>query len=453
VIDAANEHNMAMIFTGMRHFKHQGTKIMKVLVIGSGGREHALCWKISKSSLVDEVFCAPGNAGVAGDAVCIDISSSDISSIVKFAKANAIDLTVVGPEAPLVEGVVDAFESEGLKIFGPNKRAAALEGSKAFAKRVMRDCGIPTASFEIFDNARAARAFIEEADKPVVVKADGLAAGKGVIVASDKMDALRAVDRIMVEKAFGDAGKAVVVEERIFGEEASFIAISDGTDVIPMASSQDHKPVYDGDNGPNTGGMGAYSPAPLVDETVYARVMEYIMYPLVKGMKAMGAPYKGVIYAGLMVRDQMPYVLEFNVRMGDPETQPLLMRLKSDIVPVMLEVAGGGSIKGMELEWEGRSSVCVILASGGYPLVYEKGKVISGIKDAENTDSVKVFYAGAKSQGDKLVTSGGRVLGVTALGDNIETAIKKAYGAVEKINFDGMYYRTDIGQKALKRLL
>ncbi|MBN2298996.1 MAG: phosphoribosylamine--glycine ligase [Deltaproteobacteria bacterium] len=425
---------------------------MKVLVIGSGGREHTLCWKIAQSSAVDEVFCAPGNGGIAGDAICIDIAGDDIPSLIRFVRDNGIDLSVVGPEAPLVGGIVDAFTSEKLAVFGPDSRAAALEGSKIFAKTAMHDCAIPTARFETFTDADKAVSFIRGADFPIVVKADGLAAGKGVIVTSSRDEAIQAAQDIMVKREFGNAGSSVVLEEKLVGEEASFIAICDGEHIVPLASSQDHKPAYDNDQGPNTGGMGAYSPAPVLDENTYAHVLDTILYPLVHGLRKQGITYRGVIYAGLMITDDGPKVLEFNVRMGDPETQPLLMRLKSDIVPILTEVANGGSIKNMKLEWEAGPSVCVVLASGGYPGTYEKGKIITGIDAANAIEGIKVFHAGTRLQGKSLVTSGGRVLGVTALGDDLKTTIEKAYRAASMISFEKMYFRKDIGHKALERL-
>jgi phosphoribosylamine--glycine ligase len=424
---------------------------MKVLVIGSGGREHSICWKIGQSSLVDQVFCAPGNGGIAQDAVCVDITATDIASLISYVKKNNISLSVVGPEAPLVDGIVDAFESEGLKVFGPTKAAAALEGSKAFAKNIMKESLIPTAAFGIFNDHKKASQFIKDSQNPVVVKADGLAAGKGVIVASTKEEALCAIDDIMLKKAFGDAGAKVVLEKRLAGEEASFIAITDGSHIIPMASSQDHKRAFDNDEGPNTGGMGAYSPAPVVDSQIHGRVMDEVLYPLIAGLKKKGIIYKGFIYAGIMIDEKKPSVLEFNVRLGDPETQPLLMRLKGDMVPVLMEVANGGSIKTMTLEWHDDPSICVVIASGGYPGNYEKGKPISGLDEAGKIDGVKVFHAGTKKQDGKIVTSGGRVLGVTACGIDIENAIKKAYEATSKISFDGSFYRKDIGKKALER--
>lgn len=425
---------------------------MNVLVVGSGGREHTLCWKIAQSSLVDEIFCAPGNGGIAQEAICVDIGSDDIGSLLKFARDNAIDLTVVGPEAPLVAGIVDAFHAEGLAVFGPDRGAALLEGSKIFAKEVMRDCSIPTARFETFTDREKAQAFIRDADFDLVVKADGLAAGKGVIVTSGKDEAIDAVETVMLKREFGSAGESVVIEERLTGEEASFIALCDGEHIIPLASSQDHKPVFDNDTGPNTGGMGAYSPAPIVDSVIWGKVMDEVLYPLVSGLKKKGITYRGVLYAGLMITDSRPSVLEFNVRMGDPETQPLLMRLSTDIVPVLMEIARGGSIKSMDLSWEDGPSVCVVVASGGYPGSYEKGKVISGIELADAMEGVKVFHAGTRLQGTSFVTSGGRVLGVTALGPDLPATIDKVYQAVSLISFDNAFYRKDIGFKALKRL-
>ncbi|MBN1636651.1 MAG: phosphoribosylamine--glycine ligase [Deltaproteobacteria bacterium] len=425
---------------------------MKILVIGSGGREHTLCWKTAQSPLVEEVFCAPGNGGIAENATCVDISVGDFESLIRFAKDNRIDLSIVGPEAPLADGIVDAFSQEGLAIFGPDQKAARLEGSKAFAKEAMKEFNIPSAAFEIFNDPEKAKKFIADCPFPVVVKADGLAAGKGVIVTQSKQDAIDAIDSIMVQKAFGDAGARVVIEERLVGEEVSFIAICDGEHLVPLASSQDHKPAFDNDQGPNTGGMGAYSPAPVLDEQRYQEVLDSILYPLVGGLRQKGIIYRGVLYAGLMITDAGPKVLEFNVRMGDPETQPLLMRLKSDIVPVLLKVARGESIKDIVLEWEEGPSVCVVMASGGYPGSYEKGKPIDGISSAEGTGGVKVFHAGTKLDGSSLVSAGGRVLGVTALGVDLPHTIQKAYDAVSLISFEGVHYRKDIGQKALERL-
>jgi len=425
---------------------------MRVLVVGSGGREHTLCWKIAQSSLVDEVFCAPGNGGIAQSAICINLGADDIAGLLRFAKYNGIDLTIVGPEVPLTNGIVDAFLSEGLAIFGPDKAAAALEGSKAFAKDVMKACDIPTAQYGVFSDAQAAKDYIRDAGFNVVVKADGLAAGKGVLVTSSKEEAYAAIDEVMVKRSFGEAGNQTVIEELLEGEEASFIAICDGENVLPLASSQDHKRVFDHDEGPNTGGMGAYSPAPIVDDAIASAVMEKILYPLVAGLKKQGITYKGVLYAGLMINPSGPSVLEFNVRMGDPETQPLLMRCKSDIVPILLEVAKGGSIRDYKLEWEGGPSVCVVMASGGYPGTIEKGMVISGIDQADKIEGVRVFHAGTKIQGNTFITTGGRVLGVTAVGLDLKDAIAKAYQGASLISFEKMHYRKDIGHKALKRL-
>ena len=423
---------------------------MKVLVIGSGGREHALCWKIAQSPLVDELYCAPGNGGIVEDATCVNLEN--IEQMLDFAQAEQVDLTVVGPEGPLTEGIVDIFEAAGLRIFGPNKAAARLEGSKAFAKQVMAEFGIPTAAFGVFNEPQAALDFIEQADFNVVVKADGLAAGKGVIVCDNKQQAIDAVKEIMVDQAYGAAGASVVIEERLIGEEASFLAICDGEIVLPLASSQDHKAVFDGDTGPNTGGMGAYSPAPVLDEASYQLVMERVMYPLVKGLKGQGITFKGVIYAGIMMTAKGPQVLEFNARFGDPETQPLLSRLESDLVPVLMKVADGTGLKGVELKWTAGPAVCVVLASGGYPGSFEKGKVISGLDAANAVEGVKVFHAGTKAAADDVVTSGGRVLGVTALGADLEQALARAYQATAKISFEGMHYRKDIGQKAIRRM-
>ncbi len=424
---------------------------MKVLVIGSGGREHALCWKIAQSPLVDKVYCAPGNGGMHREATCVEIPAHDIPALLAFAGEQAIDLTVVGPEAPLVDGIVDAFEGQGLSIFGPSQAAARLEGSKAFAKELMRELSIPTAAFEVFSDYTAARAYVEASAGELVIKADGLAAGKGVIVTSTKAQALGALDSIMRQRAFGEAGGRVVVEERLQGEEVSFIAITDGEYILPLASSQDHKPAYDNDEGPNTGGMGAYSPAPVLDEACAALVVERILYPLIRGLRRKGILYRGVIYAGLMLTREGPFVLEYNVRLGDPETQPLLMRLKGDLVPLLLRVASGEGIADVQLLWEDGPSVCVVMASPGYPGPYTKGTPITGIEAAEAAGNVKVFHAGTTLTQGRLLSSGGRVLGVTAQGADLTSAIARAYVALESIGFEGAHYRTDIGLKALRR--
>ncbi len=427
---------------------------MKVLVVGGGGREHALVWKIAQSPKVTKVLAAPGNAGIAEEpkAQCVDISATDIEALRDFALQEKIDLTVVGPEEPLVKGIVDVFQDAGLTIFGPTKAAALLEGSKAFAKQFMKEMGIPTAEFEVFDDPEKAKDYIRSKGAPIVVKADGLAAGKGSIVCKTLDEALTAVDRIMVEKAFGDAGNKVVVEEFLKGEEASFIVITDGENIVPLASSQDHKPVFDNDEGPNTGGMGAYSPAPVVTEEVFNRAMNEIVIPTIKGMKEKGIPFKGVLYVGLMIiEDKYPKVLEFNVRFGDPEAQPILMRMKTDLVDALMASIEGGLDK-CNIEYSDEAAVCVVMASGGYPGKYEKGKVIYGLEEVAKMEKVKVFHAGTKKVNGNFVTNGGRVLGVTALGENIKKAIDRAYEAVSKIHWDKVHYRKDIGAKALRRL-
>jgi len=424
---------------------------MKVLVIGGGGREHALIWKIAQSPRVRKIFCAPGNAGIADLAVCVPIAAEDVDALLAFAEENRVDLTVVGPEAPLATGIVDRFEAAGLRIFGSSRKAAELESSKSFSKYIMTQYGIPTAQGYTFTSYRKAQACIRRMGAPIVVKADGLAAGKGVIVCASESEALDALKSIMVDQDFGDAGKKVVIEECLTGEEASFLAFSDGKTVLPLPSSQDHKPVYDDDKGPNTGGMGAYSPAPLVDRYMHDRIMKEVMIPTVRAMAAEGRPYKGILYAGLMISGDRIKVLEYNCRFGDPEAQPLLMRVKNDIVPLM-EAVIDERLEQCRLELDERASVCVVMASGGYPAAYAKGMPISGLKDARKIRDVMVFHAGTRLDGDAVVTSGGRVLGVTALGDTVEDAISKAYAAVSKIQWDKVHYRRDIGRKAVRRL-
>jgi phosphoribosylamine--glycine ligase len=424
---------------------------MKVLVIGSGGREHALVWKIAQSPGVKKVYCAPGNAGIARLAECLPISAEDVQALTGWAEKERIDLTVVGPEAPLTMGIVDVFRDRGLRVFGPTRKAAEIEGSKAFTKDLMKKCGIPTGDSETFTDHAAAVHYVKGKGAPLVVKADGLAAGKGVIICRTLDEALSALDLIMVRKAFGAAGAKVVVEEFLVGEEASFLAFTDGETVLPLPTSQDHKAIYDNDQGPNTGGMGAYSPAPVVNQKVHREVMEKVMIPTVRGMAKEGRKYQGVLYAGLMIKDEKVKVLEFNARFGDPEAQPLLMRMKSDLVPI-LEATIDGQLSGQKMELEERSSVCVVMASGGYPGSYEKGKVISGLEEAAQARDAFVFHAGTAFKEGKVVTNGGRVLGVTALGNGIQEAIGKAYEAVAKISWEGVYYRRDIGQKALKRM-
>ncbi len=425
---------------------------MKILLVGSGGREHTLAWKMAQSELVSEVLAAPGNVGIAGEPKCrtINISSENIRELRKFALEQNVDLTVVGPEAPLVDGLADAFQEAGIKVFGPSAKAAQLEGSKVFTKKLLQKYGIPSADFDVFDDLKAASKYLEDVPLPVVVKADGLAAGKGVFVCHDRKEALVALQTIMKDRAFGDAGNRVIVEECLDGEEASFIALTDGKSVIPLASSQDHKPIFDDDKGPNTGGMGAYSPAPVVTENLHQQIMNKIMFPVVRALEAENAPYLGFLYAGLMIRDGQAKVLEFNARMGDPEAQPLLFRMKSDLVPLML-AALEGTLEGMTIQWEPLDAVCVVMASGGYPGSYEKGKMITGIQEAESLKGVKVFHAGTGSGPEGLITTGGRVLGVTAKCSGISEAINKVYQAVDKIRWENVHYRKDIGKKALHR--
>ncbi len=418
-----------------------------VLVIGSGGREHALGWKLSKSKHVSKTYFAPGNGGTSEN---IPISVKDINPLVEFAKNNDC-FTIVGSEEPLSRGVVDLFESNRLKIFGPSKEAAMLEASKVWAKNFMKKYSIRTADFQTFDDVGKARDYVQKSNKQLVIKADGLAAGKGVIVCSSKEEALDALDSVMVAKEFGDAGKNIVVEERLEGEEASFIAITDGRTIIPLASSQDHKRIYDNDKGPNTGGMGAYSPTPLIDYKLNEVVMRDVMRRTIDGMRDEGRQFKGFLYAGLMIENGEPHVLEFNVRMGDPECQPIMMRMESDLFEYM-EHCVNGSLDELEpMNWSSRAAVCVVMASKGYPGSYEKGKVINGLNKIK-TNTVCVFHAGTAKKNGSIVTNGGRVLGVTALGDGIENAIKNAYNTVSMINWDGVYYRTDIGKSALKHL-
>lgn len=421
---------------------------MKVLIVGGGGREHALAWKINQSSRVKKIFCAPGNAGIAQLAECVDIKDSNIPAIVDLVRREKIDLTVVGPEAPLVAGLVDNLEREGYPVFGPRQRAAEIEGSKVLAKNIMYKYSIPTARYAVFDNAQKARDYIKQLGGPCVVKADGLAAGKGVIVAGDEQTALAAVNDIMESKVFGAAGNRVVVEECLQGEEASLLAFTDGEHVVPMLAAQDHKQVYDNDTGPNTGGMGAYAPAPVLTPELTRQVMEKVMIPAVRGMAAEDRPYRGVLYAGLMMTEQGPQVLEFNARFGDPETQPLLMMLESDLVDVM-EALLAGELNKVNLRWYEGACVCVVLASGGYPGPYGKGEVITGLADLP--PGVVAFHAGTEYKGGQVVTAGGRVLGITARAAGIPEAIELAYQGVSRVKFNGMHYRRDIGKKAISR--
>jgi phosphoribosylamine--glycine ligase len=420
---------------------------MKILVIGGGGREHALAWKIAQSPKVTELFCAPGNPGTASIATNIDIPADDIENLLRFALEQSIDLTVVGPEQPLVLGLADLFQDNNLKVFGPSAKAAQLEGSKAFSKDLMQKYKIPTAVYAAFEDADEARAYLK-GKGPQVVKADGLAAGKGVFVCANEAEAVDAVNQIMNDKIFGESGNRIIIEERLEGQEVSLLAFTDGTTVLPMEAAQDHKAVFDGDTGPNTGGMGAYSPAPIFTPELKQQVIDRIMVPAVNGMRADGIPYQGVLYAGLMISPNGPKTLEFNARFGDPETQPLMMRMQSDIVPIM-EACADGTLSSCSLEWKPDAAVCVVMASEGYPGSYEKGRPIHGLEEANSLQGVTVFHAGTKQQGEDIVTSGGRVFGVTALGGNVQKAIEKAYQAVSKIEWRGVQFRKDIGQKAL----
>lgn len=424
---------------------------MKVLVIGKGGREHALVWKLAQSPRAERVYCAPGNAGTAIDGINVDLEQNNFDRLARFVRKEDIGLTVVGPEEPLALGIVDHFQKEGLRIFGPSKAAAQLESSKVFAKKLMRHANVPTAEFKVFDHPEPARVWIGPRSEPLVVKADGLAAGKGVIVCSGREDALAAVERIMVKEEFGlPAGRQIVVEKRLSGEELSILALVAGRTIIPLEPTQDHKAAFDGDTGPNTGGMGAYCPAPLGTPALLNTVDQEVLVPTVHAMKRKRMPFRGVLYAGIMVTPQGPRVLEYNCRLGDPETQPLLMRLKTDLLD-LLEAAVDDRLDEFEgkLEWDPRPAVCVVLASGGYPGKYDKNYPITGLDAAARLADVKVFHAGTVLKGEQIRTDGGRVLGVTALGDTLADAKKRAYEAVSLIHFQRMFYRRDIADKAL----
>lgn len=423
---------------------------MQVLVIGSGGREHALSWKIAQSPRVAKIWAAPGNAGMSDVAECVQISASDIRLLADFADRQRIDLTVVGPELPLTLGIVDEFERRRLRIFGPRKDAALVEGSKVFAKSFMKKHHIPTGFFQTFDRSDEAKRYIKDIGAPLVVKADGLAAGKGVIVCFEPQEAIDAVEKIMDERLFGDAGDRIVIEEYLEGEEVSFHALTDGDTVLPLASSQDHKRAFDNDRGPNTGGMGAYSPAPAITESIQQQVMERVMIPAVAGMATEGRPYKGVLYAGLMIGAGGIRVLEFNARLGDPEAQPLLLRMRSDLIP-LLEAVVDGRLRDQTIDWKPDASVCVVMASKGYPGPYDTGLPITGLLEAAAEPGVMIFHAGTSRTNDRVVTGGGRVLGITGLGQTIEEAIATAYRAVKKVHWEGAYYRTDIGGRALAK--
>lgn len=423
---------------------------MKVLIVGGGGREHAIAWKLSQSRYVDNIYCTPGNAGIAEIAECIDVDMSNFDALVDFVKYEWIDLTIVGPEDPLSRGIVDAFERDGRRIVGPTKAAAQLEYSKVFSKEFMKKHRIPTAEYKIFTSYIHAEDYVRMKGAPIVIKADGLAAGKGVFVAATVDNAIGALRLIMKDKAFGDAGNKVIVEECLQGEEASFMAFTDGKSIIPMVSSQDHKRVFDNDEGPNTGGMGAYSPAPVVTKELESAVMNTVMKPTIEGLRSEGIKYKGILYAGLMIDNGNPYVLEFNCRLGDPETQPVFLRLDSDIVDILMAITDE-KLSEVDIKWKNESAVCVVLASGGYPGKYETGKIISGLNDVKKMDDVVVFHAGTTFNNNDIVTNSGRVLGVTALGSDIKAAKDKAYEAIKKVRFEGMHYRKDIADKAIKR--
>ena len=422
---------------------------MKILLVGSGGREHALVWKISQSPKVTKLFCAPGSAAIGELAECVPGGPEQIEKLADFAGKEKIDLTVVGPELPLTLGISDLFESRGLRIFGPDKAAARLEGSKAFAKEILHQNNIPTASFGTFTDAASAKKYLTQQKPPYVIKADGLARGKGVVICPDIDEAMAVSDAILVQKTFGQAGEKVVIEEFLEGEEASFMVLSDGDHVLPLASSQDHKRVFDNDEGPNTGGMGAYSPAPVITPAIHERILDEILKPLLAGLRNKGIRYRGLLYVGLMITKKGPRVLEFNVRFGDPECQPIMMRLKSDLVP-LLEATIDGKLNQVLPEWYKDPAVCVVLSARGYPGSYDKGAEIRGLDKLDHWDRGFVFHAGTAKENGRWITSGGRVLGVTARGNNISNAVKNAYSAVSQINWDGMHYRKDIGHRALK---
>ena len=417
---------------------------MKVLVIGSGGREHALVWKIFQSELVDEIYAAPGNDGMIPLAERVDISADDIDSLANWVEENDIDLTVVGPEKPLVNGIVNEFQKRDLTIFGPNAKASQIEGSKVFAKDILRKYDIPTAEYEVFNSAEAALDYFKTCNYPIVVKAEGLAGGKGVVIATTVKEAEEAVEKIMEDRVFGDAGERIVVEDFLKGEEVSFLGLTDGENIVPLAPAQDHKAVFDGDEGPNTGGMGAYSPTPFVSEELEQEILDEILQPTIDAFRKEGIKYKGILYAGLMLTEMGPKVLEFNARLGDPETQVLLPRLKNDLVDLMLKVVDE-DLEDVEVEVKDEAAVCVVLTSGGYPLSYKTDKEISGLDELNKYDNVFVFHAGTKKEGEKFLTDGGRVLGITVLEKGLFDAINETYEMVEKVHFEDVHYRTDIG--------
>lgn len=425
---------------------------MRILLIGGGGREHALAWKLAQSDKVEKIFAAPGNPGIAmlKKCSCIDLKLDDLEKVADYAEEESIDLTVVGPEATLVAGIADVFKRRGLPVFGPSKAAAQLEGSKAFSKELMAKYNIPTAFFKICEDMETAKAYVKEKGAPIVVKADGLAAGKGVVVAMTEEEALEAIEEMMGDHKFGNAGARVVLEEYMEGEEASLLAFTDGKTVVPMLAAQDHKRIFDNDQGPNTGGMGTYAPAPVMTDILRLKATERILKPVVAAMAKEGTPYQGCLYAGLMIKDDIIKVVEFNCRFGDPETQVVLPLLESDLAEIMLACATG-TLDQADVAWSDKAAVCVVMASGGYPESYETGKVITGLAEVDAQENTVVFHAGTKNAAGSIVTAGGRVLGVTAVDDNIRAARDRAYAAVENIKFDGAFYRKDIAWRALKR--
>ncbi len=421
---------------------------MKVLVIGDGGREHALVWKIYQSERVDKIFAAPGNDGMNDLVERVDIAAGNITALADLVEERDIDLTVVGPEEPLVTGIVDEFESRGLKIFGPNREAARIEGSKVFAKDILEKYNIPTAEYEVFTDPEKALEYLEEASYPLVIKAEGLAAGKGVFIATDKGKASGTVKRIMDERIFGDAGDRIVIEDFLQGEEISILAFTDGKNILPLSPSQDHKAIFDGDEGPNTGGMGAFSPVPFISSGMEERICREILRPSIEAFQQEGIKYKGILYCGLILTDTGPKVLEFNARLGDPESQVILPRLKNDLVD-LIEMVVEERLEDVELEWDKRAAVCVVLASGGYPIDYKTGYRIEGLDGLGKYDNVLLFHAGTRKEGEDYLTDGGRVLGITVLGDGLIDAISQAYECVEEVHFEDMHYRSDIGYKVL----
>lgn len=425
-----------------------------VLIIGSGGREHSIAWKVSKSPLVNKIFCTPGNPGIAEIAECIDIDPEDIESLCKFAEDRKIGLTIVGPEDPLINGIADKFLSKNLRIFGPTQDAAALEGSKAFAKNLMRKHGIPTAEFKVFDDYNSAVHYVKSIEYPIVIKADGPAKGKGVFICKTKKESLDSINKIMKDRVFGQSGNKIIIEEFLEGKEVSILSFTDGKTILIMETAQDHKAIYDGGKGPNTGGMGAYSPTSIVTDKLYYEIEKQILIPTIHAMKREGRPFKGLLYAGLIVSLYEPKVkvLEFNVRFGDPETQPLMMRMQNDLVPILLATIDE-TLDGVDIQWDPRPSVCVVVASKGYPDKYETGKEINGLDKVKNLNDVFVFHAGTEAKNGKIVTKGGRVLNVTSIGNDIKDARKKAYKAIEQINFEGAYWRKDIASNTKHNLI